>query len=108
MLLIYLLLKRPDRHVFAYALALPPVSLLHTLFSLGLVNRFYMHTPIPLTLFLLPLLLDIVVLIFAYKAIHQIGMYPQPAFLVVAGVVTFVYLSFVQAITPFLYRFLHT
>jgi hypothetical protein len=108
LLLIYLLLKRPDRRVFTFALALPAVSLLHTLFSLGLVYRFYMHTPIALTLFLLPFLLDIVVLIFAYKAIHQIGLYPEPASLVVAGVVTFIYLSFVQAMTPLLYRFLQT
>ncbi len=104
-ILIYVLLKRPDRRAFAYALAVPAVLLLQSLFSLGVVGYYYVRQPNGFLLLAIPWLIHIVILVLAYRAIQQVGLHPPPSSLIVAAIVTFFYFSVIHALTPFLYRF---
>ncbi len=104
-ILIYVLLKQPDRRAFAYSIAVPSVLILQSLFSLGIVGYYYVHQPIGFLLLAIPWLIHIVILVLAYQAIQQVGLHPEPSSLIVAAIVTFVFFSVIHAITPFLYRF---
>jgi hypothetical protein len=104
-ILIYYLLKKPDRRTFAYALAVPAVLVLQALVSLSLVTFTYIHEPWGFLLLFLPWLIHIVILVFAYKAVQQTGIHPEPSSLMTAALMTFLYFSFIHVITPFLYRF---
>jgi hypothetical protein len=104
-ILIWALLKRPDRHAFTYSIAVPAMMILQSLFSLSVVTYYYVHQPIGIALLVIPWLLNIVVLVVAYKAIQQIGLHPAPSSLVIAAVVSFLYFSFIHVLTPFIYRF---
>lgn len=108
LILIYALLKRPDRRVFAYSLTVPAIAIFHTLFSLGLIGVYYAQHPFALALYFAPLALDVVIIVLAYRAIQQVGIHPEPASLIIAAVVTFIFFSFIQALTPLLYRLLHS
>jgi len=101
--LIVAFLKRPDRRVFTYSLALPAVLILLSLFTSPMVFYFARY-PLGI-LYVTPLLLNLLVLFLAYRAIQQVGLHPKPSSLVIAGVVAFVYFSFLHALTPFMYRF---
>lgn len=103
-MLIYSLLKKPDRRAFAYSLAVPAILVLQAWFSLSLVAYAYIRHPAGLLLVFLPWAIHIVVLVLAWKAIQQVGIHPDPSSLMVAALVTFVYFSFIHLVTPFLYR----
>jgi hypothetical protein len=103
-ILIYILLKRPDRRAFAYSLAVPAVLILQSLFSLSVVGYYYVHQPMGFVLLALPWLIHIVILVFAYQAIQQVGLHPEPASLIVAAIATFFFFSIIDVVTPFLYR----
>ncbi len=105
-ILIYVLLKRPDRRAFAYSLAVPAVLILQSLFSFGALSYYYMQQPRAFLVFVLPWLIHIVILILAYKAIQQVGLHPAPSSLIVAAIVAFVFFSAIQSVTAYLYRFL--
>jgi hypothetical protein len=105
-ILIYTLLKRPDRRAFAYSLAVPAVLIMQSLLSLGFFGLFSRQHPIAILLLVVPWLLHIVILAFAYQAIQQVGLHPPPSSLIVAALVTFVFFSFAHVLTPILYRFL--
>jgi hypothetical protein len=64
----------------------------------------YVHKPLGFVFLFLPWILHIVILVLAYQAIQQVGVHPEPASLVVAAVVTFIYLVCIQAANPMLYR----
>ena len=102
-ILIYVLHNRPDRRAFAYALAVPAVLILQSLFF-GMGGFYYLHDPRGFILFLLPWLIHIVILALAYQAIQKIGLHPDPASLIVAAVVAFFFFSIIHVITPVLYR----
>ena len=104
-ILIYALLKNLDRRALAYALAVPSVMILQTLFSLGVVGYYYIHQPRGFLLLFLPWAIHIVILILAYQAIQRVGLHPEPSSLIVAAVVTFIFFTAIHALTPFLYRF---
>jgi len=104
-ILIYVLLKRPDRRAFAYSLAVPAVLILQSLFSLGVLSYYYVRHANGFLLFAVPWLIHIVIIVLAYQAIQQVGLYPPPSSLIVAAVVTFFYFSAIHVITPLLYRF---
>jgi len=104
-ILIYVLLRRPDRRAFAYSLAVPAVLILQSLFSLGVLSYYYVRQPNGFLLFVLPWLIHIVILVLAYQAIQQVGLHPAPSSLIVAAVVAFFFFSAIHAITPLLYRF---
>jgi hypothetical protein len=104
-ILIYVLLKRPDRRAFAYSLAVPAVLILQSVFSLGVLGYYYVRQPNGFLLFAVPWLIHIVIIVLAYQAIQQVGLHPPPSSLIVAAVVTFFYFSAIHVITPLLYRF---
>jgi len=104
-ILIFALLKKPDRRAFAYSLSVPAVMILQAVFSLGVVGYFFVREPRGFLLLVLPWLIHILILVLAYQAIQQVGLHPEPSSLIVAAVVTFVYFSFIHVATPFLYRF---
>jgi hypothetical protein len=103
--LIWGLVKRPDRRVFTYSLAVPAVLILHTLFTSSLVGYFFIHHPVGLTLWAVPCVMDAAILVLAYRAIQLIGFHPEPKSLIVAAVVSFLYFLAIPVFTPFLYRF---
>ena len=105
-LLIYALLKKLDRRTLTYSLVVPAVLLLQSLFSLSVVAYYYAHHPAGILLLIVPWLMDILVLVLAYKAIQQIGLHPKPSSLIVAAVLMFFYFSVIHVLTPFLYRFM--
>ena len=104
-ILIYALLRRPDRRAFAYSLAVPAVLILQSLFSLSVVGYYYVHQPVGFLLLFLPWLIHIVILVFAYQAIQQVGLHPEPSSLIVAALVSLLFFSLIHTITPLLYRF---
>jgi hypothetical protein len=104
-ILIYALVKRPDRRAFTYSIAVPSVMILQALFSLTVVSYYYVHRPMGFVLLFVPWAIHIVILVLAYQAIQQVGLHPQPTSLILAAVVTYLFLSFIHAATPFLYRF---
>jgi len=103
-ILIFVLLKRPDRRALTYAIAVPAVLVLESLLSVSLIGRLYVHQPMGFVLLLVPWLIHIVILVFAYKAIQQTGLHPEPASLIVAALVAFCFFSLIHVVTPFLYR----
>ena len=103
-ILIYYLLKRPDKRTFAYALAVPTIFVLQALFSISVLSFTYTHHPLGFLLLFLPWLLHIVILVLAYKAIQQTGIHPIPSSLMTAAFATVVYLFVVHAVTPVLYQ----
>lgn len=104
--LIYFLLKKPDRRTFAYSIAVPAVMMLQGVFSLGIVGYYFVHEPRGLLLLVLPWLVHIVILLLAYKSIQQVGLHPEPSSIMIAAVTTYLFFSLIHVITPFLYRFL--
>jgi hypothetical protein len=104
-ILIYHLLKKLDRRTFTYSLVVPSVLILQSLFSLALVSYFYIRHPAGFVLILVPWLIHIVILAFAWQAVHQLGIHPEPSSLIVAALVTYVYLSIIPAGTPLLYLY---
>jgi hypothetical protein len=104
-LLIYGLLKRPDRLAFTYSIAVPAVLILQSVFSLAVVGYYYVHHPAGFALFVIPWAIHIVVLVLAYQAIQQVGLHPAPSSLIVAAVVTFLFFTVIHGLTPFIYRF---
>lgn len=105
-ILIIALLKRPDRRAFTYSIVVPAILIIQTLFSSSLISYYFIRHPTGIVLLALPFIMDIVILVLAYKAIQQVGLHPQPSSLIVAGIVTFIYFSFMRDPIPFLYRFL--
>ena len=103
-ILIYVLLKRPDRRAFTYAIAVPAMLILESLLSVSLIGHFYVHQPMGFVLLLVPWLIHIIIIALAYKAIQQTGLHPEPASLIVAALVAFAFVSLIHVVTPFLYR----
>ena len=98
-------MKRLDRRALTYAITIPAVQLLQSLFSLTAVT-YFMHQPRSLLLLGLPWLLHIVVLLLAYQAIQQIGLHPEPASLIVTALMVLSYFLVIQVVLiPVLYRF---
>lgn len=104
-ILIVALLKRPDRRAFTYSIVVPAILIMQTLFSSSLVGYYFVRHPTGFVLLALPFVMNIVILVLAYKAIQQVGLHPQPSSLIVAAIVTFIYFSFIHGSTPLLYRF---
>jgi hypothetical protein len=104
-LLIYFLVKQPDRRTFACALAVPAILVLQALFSLSVLSMAYIHHPAGLALAYVPWLIHIVIIVLAYKAIQQTAIHPEPSSLIVVALAAFFYFSFIHVATPLLYRF---
>ncbi len=103
--LIYVLLKRPDRRAFTYSLAVPAILIMQSLLSLGYFSLFATQHPIAMIVLFVPWAIHIVILVLAYHAIQQVGLHPEPSSVMVAAVVTFAFFSLIHVLTPLLYRF---
>ena len=103
-ILIYVLLKGPDRRAFAYSLAVPGVMIMQALFSLGVVSFYYVQHPVGFVLLLVPWAIHIVILVLAYQVIERVGTAPEPGAILVAALATFVFFSLIHVVTPILYR----
>lgn len=104
--LIYVLLKRPDRRAFTYSLAVPAVLIMQSLLSFGYFSLFAQQHPVAMLVLFVPWAIHIGILVLAYQAIQHVGLHPEPSSIMVAAAVTFVFFSLIHVITPFLYRFL--
>jgi hypothetical protein len=108
--LIYWLLKRPNRTVFAYSLAVPAISLLQSFLGLGtiiLLRSQVNSLPDKFAPVVVFLAFDIVILVLAYRAIQKMGLHPEPASLIVAAVIVFLYFSVTAPLAIFFDRFVH-
>jgi hypothetical protein len=104
-ILIYLLLKKPDRRAFTYSVVVPAVLILQGLLSFSLIALTYNRHPIALLLTFVPRALHIVVLVLAWQVIERLRVALIPSSLVIAALVTFFYFSILQMLTPLLYKF---
>jgi hypothetical protein len=105
-ILIYALLKRPDRRAFTYSLAVPAVLIMQALFSLGYFALFATQHPVAMILLFVPWAIHILIIAFAYQAIQQVGLHPKPSSLIVAAIAAFVYFSAIHTVSTFLLRFM--
>jgi hypothetical protein len=104
LVLLYALARRPGPRAFAYALVIPSLHLLfgifgHSAFLAFILRAGQIATPL---LSVLPWLLDILILYLAWKAIRQTGIEPNPARLIVASVVIFLYTSLLPVLVVIL------
>jgi hypothetical protein len=107
LVLLLSLLRQPGRRAFAYALTIPSILLLSGLVSSSAII-FYLirtaHASLSFLSFLLliPWALHILILYLAWKTIRLTGILPNPARLIAAAAVTFVYYSLLPVALAFL------
>jgi hypothetical protein len=93
-LLLFRLQQKPDPAALAFAIGIPAASILHTATNLPLMLRTLSYRP-NLTQMLLPmgaaLVLQIVVLVFAWRANQRLGYRQEPVSLIIAGVAAYAY-----------------
>jgi hypothetical protein len=103
LVLLYALARHPGPRAFAYSLVIPSLHLLfgifgHSAFLAFILRAGQMATPL---LSIAPWLLDILILYLAWKAIRQTGIEPNPARLIMASVVIFLYTSMLPGLLMF-------
>jgi hypothetical protein len=103
-MLIFALLKHPDRRAFTYSLAVPAVLIMQALLSLGYFALFATQHPVAMILLIVPWSIHIVILVLAYQAIQRVGLHPEPSSLIVAAVASLFFFFAVHVISTFLYR----
>jgi len=104
LVLLYALARRPGPRAFAYSLVIPSLHLLFGIFGRSAVLVFVLRagqTATPL-LSIVPLLLDVLILYLAWKAIRLTGIEPNPARLIVASCVILLYTSMLPPLVIFL------
>ncbi|HLW86600.1 MAG TPA: hypothetical protein VKR60_15390 [Candidatus Sulfotelmatobacter sp.] len=112
LVLLLSLLRQPGRRAFAYALTIPSLLLLSGIFSSSAII-FYLirtaHASMSFLSFLLliPWALHILILYLAWKAIRLTGIFPNPARLIAAAAVTFVYYALLPVALAYLTYRLH-
>ncbi len=97
--------RKPDRRVFAYALAIPLVTVVLSLYNLPLVVQFARHSPVQLVFSLLTLGIDCLILWLAWKASQRVGYQANASSLLIAGAVMLFYFGSLRYfIVPVLLR----
>jgi hypothetical protein len=111
LVLLFALLRRPGPRAFAYALVIPALHVFFgffghsaTLFVLFSRSAHGMH-PVLSLFTLLPWFIDILILYLAWKAIRLTGIHPNPARLIIASVVIFLYTCLLPVLFGFLIYF---
>jgi hypothetical protein len=104
LVLLYALARRPGPRAFAYSLVIPSLQLLfgifgHSAFLVYILRAGQSTTPL---LTIIPLLLDVLILYLAWKAIRLTGIEPSPTRLVVASAVILLYTSLMPVLVMFL------
>ena len=94
------LVRAPGRRTFAYALAIPAVLTVFGLLGGSSLLLYLTRTQGLMALYslIVPRLLHIVVFYFAWKAIQQIGIHPDPGSLILAAFVTLGYFLVLPAV----------
>jgi hypothetical protein len=106
-LLVYLLLKRPDRRAFTFLIAILAIPILDTLFNpmiLVSYRQIYLNGSRGLLWLALSGLIYAAILILSYLAICRTGFRPKLSSVILTTVATFLYFFLVKEITPYLYR----
>ena len=107
LVLLLSLLRQPGRRAFAYALTIPSILLLSGLVSSSAII-FYLiraaHASLSFlsSLLLIPWALHFLILYLAWKTIRLTGILPNPARLIAAAAVTFVYYSLLPVALAYL------
>jgi hypothetical protein len=95
LVLLFSLLRNPGRRAFAYSLVIPSLLILFGIFGDSATIFFFVrfaHSPASFLL-LVPWALHVFILYVAWKAIRLTGIFPNPARLILAAVVVFIYYS---------------
>lgn len=107
-ILICVMLKRPGRRAFTFLIAILCHPILMILFN-PLVrdsyHRSFIYDPMGFGLLVFSDVIFIVILVQAYKAIHQTGFRPRPSSAIFATVGMYFYFYAVAEITTYLYQF---
>ena len=100
LVLLFSLLRRPGRRAFAYALAIPSILGLYGIFGSSALIFVLLRGTNSLASFLvmIPWALHVLILYLAWKAIRLTGILPNPARIILAAVVVFLYYSLLPAI----------
>jgi hypothetical protein len=104
LVLLFSLLRRPGRRAFAYALAIPSILIFFGVFGSSalifyLLQRTHSATPL---LIVIPWALHVLIFYLAWKAIRLTGILPNPARIILAAIVTFLYYSLLPPLLIFL------
>ncbi len=104
LVLLYALARRPGPRAFAYSLVIPSLHLLfgifgHSAFLVYILRPGQTATPL---LTIIPLLLDVLILYLAWKAIRLTGIEPSPTRLIVASAVILLYTSVMPVLVAIL------
>ena len=109
-LLLFRLQHKPDRAALAFSIGMPAASLLHTATTLPLIWRVFSYRP-NVTQTLLPmcaaLILQVVILVFAWRANQRFGYKQEPVSLVIAGAAMYAYFIIFGSSNAWMYRFFH-
>ena len=97
---------RPGRHTFYFAVAVPGVQTLFTLFTVATLTSFYLRVPRALLMAFIGWLIDIAILVLAWRAMQKNRVRADPAGLVLATLAAFVYFLLVRGVAPLLYHFI--
>lgn len=103
-LILYFVRRRPSRSVMAFALGIPAAAILVTLIATVPLLHFYVQNTANLTTVIIPFLLDLVILVFAYQAQQRIGLKLPASSLLTALIVSFVYFYSIHLVMRFAYR----
>jgi len=100
LVLLVSLLRRPGRRAFAYALAIPSILGLYGIFGSSALIFVLLRGTNSLASFLImiPWALHVLIFYLAWKAIRLTGILPNPARIILAAVVVFLYYSLLPAL----------
>jgi hypothetical protein len=108
-LLLFRLQKNPDRPALAFSMGIPAASVLHSMSSLSLMWRVfsYPHFLVPTLLpIIAALVLQIVILVLAWRANQRLGYHQEPVSLIVATAAVYVYFIIFGSSNAWMYRFI--
>jgi hypothetical protein len=109
-LLLFRLQRNPDRPALAFSLGIPAASILHTVTSLPLMWRvlsypqFRVPTLLPM---IAALVLQIVILVLAFRANQRLGYRQEPVSLIIAAAAVYVYFIIFGSSNAWMYRLIH-
>ena len=98
-------LTKPGRHTFYYAVTVPGTQTLFALFTMVPLAALYARNQRALLLVLIGWLIDIAILVLAWRAMQKNRVRVEPAGLIVATLAPFFYFLIVRFIAPLFYRF---
>jgi hypothetical protein len=108
-LLLFRLQKNPDRPALAFSMGIPAASILHSFTSLPLMWRalsypqYLVQTLLPM---ILGLVLQIVIVVLAWRANQRLGYRQEPVSLIVAAAAAYVYFIIFGSANAWMYRFI--